>query len=315
MAWRDRTQPVAGSQVDEGHCRVQLTHTRFAALAGAVPRSAASRSAGVTSAGKVTGTRWCLPRLRTRTFGAATGTLTLDLAMASATVPNTTIASNPGSAASCTGGGPGVVSATGFVDVCVTCSGRSAAIAELPWIDTLVCAVGTGGHSAGIHRMLRQSFAGVRLVGVDAVGSTIFGQPARARLMRGLGSSIHPRNVDYAAFSEVHWVGPAEAVATCRRLAASSYHAGGWSTGAVALVADWLARTQPAERTTVAVFPDGPWRYWDTVYDDDYCHEHGLLGQVPAGEPDEISHPWQREVTRWTRCRRVADPTTQGRSK
>jgi cysteine synthase A len=181
-------------------------------------------------------------------------------------------------------------------------------IAELPWVDALVCAVGTGGHSAGIHRVLRQSFPGVRLVGVDTVGSTIFGQPARPRLMRGLGSSIYPRNVDYGAFSEVHWVNAAEAVSMCRRLALRSYHSGGWSTGAVALVGDWIARTSPPDRTIVAVFPDGPWRYCDTVYNDDYCREHGLLDRPPAQDPEELSHPGEREVIRWTRCERVIDP-------
>ena len=63
--------------------------------------------------------------------------------------------------------------------------------------------------------------------------------------MRGLGSSIYPRNVDYAAFNEVHWVAPAEAVWACRTLAATHYATGGWSVGAVALVAGWAARTNP----------------------------------------------------------------------
>ena len=36
-----------------------------------------------------------------------------------------------------------------------------------------------------------------------------------------LSPSIHPRNVPYAAFDEVHWVGPAESVWMCRRLAKS----------------------------------------------------------------------------------------------
>jgi cysteine synthase len=184
--------------------------------------------------------------------------------------------------------------------------------AQLPWIDALVCAVGTGGHSAGISRVLRQFFPEMRLVGVDAVGSTIFGQPARPRVMRGLGSNIYCRNVDYGAFCEVHWVSAAESVAACRALAASSYHSGGWSTGAVAVVAGWLARTLPADHTIVAVFPDAPWRYWDTVYNDDYCREHDLLGQPPRDDPDEMSLPWEREVTRWTRCERVLDPTAHG---
>ncbi|WP_405534000.1 PLP-dependent cysteine synthase family protein [Streptomyces sp. NBC_00075] len=175
-------------------------------------------------------------------------------------------------------------------------------------IDILVCSVGTGGHSAGISRVLRQLYPGMRLVGVDTVGSTIFGQPARPRLMRGLGSSIHPRNVAYENFSEVHWVAPGESVWACRKLASSHYATGGWSVGAVALVAGWLARTAPVGTRIVAIFPDGPQRYLETVYDDEYCARHGLLGVTPAPEPEVVGRPDDKEVTRWTRCTRVSDP-------
>ncbi len=181
-------------------------------------------------------------------------------------------------------------------------------VAQLGRIDVLVASVGTGGHSAGVARALREFFPHLRLVGVDAVGSRIFGQPARSRLMRGLGSSIHPRNVAYPSFDEVHWVAPSEAVWMCRRLAASHYASGGWSTGAVALVASWLARTLPREQRIVAIFPDGPERYWNTVYSDAYCREHELLDGTPAAGPELIGHPREREVTRWTRCATVVDP-------
>ncbi|WP_158886741.1 PLP-dependent cysteine synthase family protein [Amycolatopsis anabasis] len=181
-------------------------------------------------------------------------------------------------------------------------------IAQLGRVDVLVCSVGTGGHSAGVSRALREFFPDLKLVGVDTVGSTIFGQPARPRLMRGLGSSIYPRNVDYPAFDEVHWVSPAESVATCRRLATSHYASGGWSVGAVALVAGWVARTSPAHLRIAAIFPDGPQRYFDTVYNDQYCAEHGLLDVEPPGEPDTIAHPGETEVERWTRCTTVFDP-------
>ncbi|MFE3450649.1 PLP-dependent cysteine synthase family protein [Nonomuraea sp. NPDC059194] len=180
-------------------------------------------------------------------------------------------------------------------------------LARLPHIDILVCSVGTGGHSAGISQVLRRHFPRLRLVGVDTVGSTIFGQPDRPRLMRGLGSSIHPRNVAYDAFSEVHWVSAAEAVWACRALAAGHYLSGGWSTGAVTLVARWLALTSPGQ-TIVAVFPDGPWRYWNTIFDDEYCQAHDLLGTVSAEEPDLLTNATAREVHRWTRCLDVKDP-------
>ncbi|MCX5275304.1 MULTISPECIES: PLP-dependent cysteine synthase family protein [Streptomyces] len=185
----------------------------------------------------------------------------------------------------------------------------AAELAErLDTIDILVCAVGTGGHSAGIARALRPRMPGLQLVGVDTIGSTIFGQPARSRLMRGLGSSIHPGNVDYPAFSEVHWVAPGEAVWAARALASRHYATGGWSVGAVALVAGWLARTSPKGTRIVAVFPDGPHRYFDTVFNDDYCAANNLLGIQPAETPDFLEHPGEREATSWTRCPRVVDP-------
>jgi cysteine synthase len=181
-------------------------------------------------------------------------------------------------------------------------------VAQLGRIDTLVVSVGTGGHSAGIASVLRGYFPHLRVVGVDTTGSTIFGQPAATRLMRGLGSSIYPRNVAYGLFDEVHWVAAPEAVWAARTLARDHYATGGWSVGAVALVARWLARTQPAEDRIVALFPDGPQRYVGTVFDDLYCREHGLLGHLPADDPDEIADPGDRTVTRWTRCTHIVDP-------
>lgn len=181
-------------------------------------------------------------------------------------------------------------------------------LAQLGRVDVLVAAVGTGGHSAGIAAGLRERCPELRLVGVDTVGSTIFGQPAAPRLMRGLGSSIYPSNVDYDAFSEVHWVAPAEAVWACRQLARRHYASGGWSVGAVALVAGWTARTYPAGTRIAAIFPDGPHRYLETIYNDAWCRRHDLLDREPPPEPDEIAEPDEGVVTAWTRCSRVRDP-------
>ncbi|WP_209923254.1 PLP-dependent cysteine synthase family protein [Mycolicibacterium lutetiense] len=181
-------------------------------------------------------------------------------------------------------------------------------IDQLGTVDILVCSVGTGGHSAGVSRTLRQHNPQLRLIGVDTIGSTIFGQPAGTRLMRGLGSSIYPGNVNYSAFNEIHWVAPNEAVWACRALAATHHASGGWSVGAVALAAGWAARHAESGTCVAAVFPDGPLRYHGTIYDDEYGKRHNLLGRPPAREPDTIATPSQRVVDRWTRCSTVIDP-------
>lgn len=179
-------------------------------------------------------------------------------------------------------------------------------VEQLDPVDVLVCSVGTGGHSAGVVAELRRYWPRMRLVGVDTVGSTIFGQPARPRVMRGLGSSIYPRNVAYAAFDEVHWLGPGEVVDACRRLARSAFVTGGWSTGAVALVAAWVARVEPGA-VVATIFPDGPHRYLGTIFDDDFCLSRGLLGPA-ADRPVEIGGSESVEATGWARCRSVVDP-------
>ncbi|ROP37028.1 PLP-dependent cysteine synthase family protein [Saccharothrix texasensis] len=182
--------------------------------------------------------------------------------------------------------------------------------AQLDHADVLVCSVGTGGHSAGVVTALRRHWPDVRLIGVDAVGSTIFGQPARSRVMRGLGSSIHPRNVAHEEFDEVHWLGPVEVVDACRRLARDCFVTGGWSTGAVALVSAWAARVEPGA-TVVTIFPDGPHRYLGTIFDDDFCRSRGLLA-TPADRPVEIADTAEIEVTSWARCRAVYAPKAVG---
>jgi cysteine synthase A len=184
-------------------------------------------------------------------------------------------------------------------------------LAQFDSVDVLVCSVGTGGHSAGLTRRLRRRWPELKLVGVDAVGSMIFGQSVNRGVMTGLGNTgFYSDNVAYELFDEVHWVNPGEAAYVCRELAASCYATGGWSVGCVGLVAAWLARTSPPDTAILAVFCDGPERYWNTVFDDDYLEQHGLYGVRPADEPDEIAHPKERDVTRWTRCCTVVDPRT-----
>ncbi|MEU5799955.1 pyridoxal-phosphate dependent enzyme [Streptomyces sp. NPDC047804] len=189
----------------------------------------------------------------------------------------------------------------GYASLAAELAGR------LAHLDILVCSVGTGGHSAGIAAPLRRHWPGLRLIAVDSTGSSIFGQTAAPRLMRGLGSSIHPRNVAYDAFDEVHWIGPAEAADACRRLARGNFVSGGWSTGAVARVAAWAARTHPGA-AVATVFPDGPHRYLGSVYDDDFMTAHRLNPDLAAVRPVDVRHPRVPHSGGWTRCTTVTDP-------
>ncbi len=98
----------------------------------------------------------------------------------------------------------------------------------------------------------------------------------------------NPDNV--AGYAPLAWELVAQlgrAVRAARLLAGAQYASGGWSVGAVALVAGWLASIEEPDVRIAAVFPDGPQRYFDTVFNDDYCHRHGLLTGPAAAVPPE----------------------------
>ena len=79
------------------------------------------------------------------------------------------------------------------------------------------------------------------------------------------------------------------------------------------MVAGWAAGTFPAAATVAAIFPDGPQRYFDTVFNDDYCRIHGLLGGDRPTGPLTIGDPADTVVDSWTRCAGVAAPEKAGR--
>lgn len=180
-------------------------------------------------------------------------------------------------------------------------------VADLGRVDVLVGAVGSGGSLCGTARALRraQRAAGVtdpvRVIGVDAVGSVLFGQPDRpARLQSGLGNSLLPGNIDYAQIDEVHWLNDHEAFAATRDLAHNECLFAGNSSGSVYQVLRHLAVTLDEGTTAVGIFPDRGDRYVDTIYSDDYWDRTDLRS-LPLGEqPEEVVYG--TEVTQWSRA-------------
>ncbi len=173
-------------------------------------------------------------------------------------------------------------------------------------IDTLIGTVGSGGSVCGISSYLRLLFPELNVIGVDTHRSVLFGQSdaGSGRALRGLGNSLMPPNVDHTAFDLVHWVGAAEAFQATRRLHRDHALFMGPTSGAAYLVADWWAREHP-DTLSAVIFPDEGYRYQDTVYDNAWLAEKGLLRDtLPAGpvewdRPHDGDDPWS--FHRWGR--------------
>lgn len=171
-------------------------------------------------------------------------------------------------------------------------------------VDCLVGPVGSGGSTGGLAAALRTARESMWMIGVDTHGSTIFGQPNAARLLRGLGSSIHPGNVCYSAYDEVHWVTPAEAFRATHSLYREHALFMGPTSGASYLAAAWWAQHHP-DAKVVMILPDEGHRYQRTVYSREWLAGHGIDTAGSPPEPALVSHPldvphqWSR--LRWGR--------------
>jgi cysteine synthase len=160
-------------------------------------------------------------------------------------------------------------------------------------IDCLVGTVGSGGSICGTARFLRQVFPKLYVIGVDTPGSVLFGLPDQKRVLRGLGNSVHPSNLDHTLIDEVHWVDGATAFHATRELHQRSALFRGGTSGAAALVARWWSQRHPGARV-VALLPDEGERYVSTIYDDGWLAQHGLrrsgapAGPLLAGHLEEV---------------------------
>ncbi|MFD5771188.1 PLP-dependent cysteine synthase family protein [Streptomyces sp. NPDC127049] len=158
-------------------------------------------------------------------------------------------------------------------------------------IDYLYGAVGTGGSLCGTGRFLRERIPDLRIVGVEPVGSVVFGGPGAPYHQSGTGTpegSEIGRVVDYDVFDEGLKVSDSEAFETCRHLARNFGVLIGGSAGGVVYKALERARTAPAGTTIVVLVCDGGDKYLDTVFNDEWMADHGLFDEQVARRLDAL---------------------------
>ncbi|MFD0266207.1 cysteine synthase family protein [Streptomyces sp. NPDC127106] len=168
-------------------------------------------------------------------------------------------------------------------------------------VDCVVGPVGSGGSLCGTVRALRAQTPHTRAIGVDTHRSVLFGQPDGPRLLRGLGNSLLPANLDHTVLDEVHWCSAAEAFAMTRW--AHRHHAlfQGPTSGAALLSARWWAEANP-DAVCVVMLPDEGYRYLDTVYDDEWIDGQGIDVTAPLPDkPVEVLHPSSPAGDGWSR--------------
>jgi 2,3-diaminopropionate biosynthesis protein SbnA len=157
-------------------------------------------------------------------------------------------------------------------------------------VDYLLCATGTCGTLRGCVEYVREQGLSTRVVAVDAVGSVIFGTPARPRLIPGHGAGVRPALLEDDLADQVIHIDDLECVMGCRRLLRREGILAGGSSGAVVAALDGLADRIPASARCALVFPDRGERYLETVYNDAWVTAN--LGPLGDSRSD-WSRPWR----------------------
>ncbi|MEU9731630.1 cysteine synthase family protein [Streptomyces sp. NPDC048002] len=149
-------------------------------------------------------------------------------------------------------------------------------------IQYLYGAVGTGGSLCGTGRVLRERIPDLRIIGVEPVGSVVFGGEGAPYHQSGTGTpegSEIGGVVDYEVIDQGVKASDAEAFETCRYLARNYGVLIGGSAGGVVFKALEQARRAGPGNTIVVLVCDGGDKYLDTVFNDDWMADHGLFDE------------------------------------
>ncbi len=156
----------------------------------------------------------------------------------------------------------------------------------------LVGTVGSGGSTGGIISGIREKTMSSTLIGVDTFNSVLFGQPDGKRVLRGLGNSIMPKNLNHQLYDEVHWISANYAFHYTRKLHREFGLYCGPTTGAAYLVASYLAQFNKNENY-IFIAPDEGYRYETTVYNDRWLNRHYKVRFPPISCPLEVQFPYE----------------------
>jgi len=152
-------------------------------------------------------------------------------------------------------------------------------------ISAFVAAVSTGGQLGGISRYIREAAPEAKIVGVDAIGSSIFGGETNPYRIPGIGLSWTPTNLDLELIDCAYKIPDDQAFLAARTLARHEGILVGPSSGACALVALKLAQELlPGERV-VCMASDGGERYASSLFSEDGTSRQGMAA---SADPEEL---------------------------
>lgn len=171
-------------------------------------------------------------------------------------------------------------------------------------IDTLVLGLGTGGTMTGTARYLKEQKPGIKIVGVDPIGSLYYDYfhskkkvEPHVYLIEGIGEDFFPTTADLSLLTDVVQVADKESYLTARKLLTKEGLFVGSSSGAALAGAIHYAEKLKTPENIVVLLPDSGNRYLTKLFNDTWMSEQGMWDNplAPYGTVEEvITHRFDR---------------------
>jgi len=147
-------------------------------------------------------------------------------------------------------------------------------------IDYLVAGLGTGGTLCGTARFLKEQDPGIKIIGVDPLGSVFHDYfhsgklvPSRPYKVEGLGDEFIIGTINFDVIDDIYQVRDEEAFHWARTLIREEGILAGVSSGAAMWAVMKLAASLDQPQRIVTIFPDGASRYLSTLFPADGAGE------------------------------------------
>lgn len=155
-------------------------------------------------------------------------------------------------------------------------------------VDYLFVATSTCGTLRGCSEYIRTQGLNIKVIGVDAQGSVIFGDSPKKRLIPGHGASVSPPHYKQGLEDDFVLVSDLDCVKGCRQLVRREGLFAGGSSGAVISGIEKFRPFIPAGATVVAIFADRGDRYLDTIYSNEWVESHFGPSALQLSEPKAL---------------------------
>lgn len=157
-------------------------------------------------------------------------------------------------------------------------------------LDVFVAGMGTGGTLSGTGKFLKEKKPGIKLVGVDPVGSLYYDFVKSGRITKpfsykveGIGEDFFPSTMNLKILDDIVRVDDKECFLMTRDLTRlEGLFVGGSGGAAVAGALAW-ARANGKPGMKILVFlADGGNKYVSKIFNDDWMRENGFLDDAPG---------------------------------